>query len=106
MNMIKQLSVLLAVLLASGCIDYDLSRRVVQQGNLLTPQKIKKLHFGMSKDDVNTLMGTSLLTPEFNNNRWDYAYTLRNKDDIKVKHVILNFKNDRLVKISHTQDKN
>lgn len=68
---------LMAVLLNSGCNSYDFSRREVQQGNLLPEQKISRLKLGMSKTEVAALMGTSLLSPLFNNNRWDYAYTWR-----------------------------
>jgi outer membrane protein assembly factor BamE len=59
------------------CTSYDFARRVAQQGNLLPKAKIDRLRVGMSKNDVAILMGTSLLSPTFNNNRWDYAYTWR-----------------------------
>ena len=60
-----------------NCTSYDFSRRVVQQGNLLPQEKVERLKIGMSKEDAAILMGTSLLSPIFDNNRWDYAYTLR-----------------------------
>ena len=59
------------------CMSYDFSRRVVQQGNLLPLATVDRLKVGMSKDDAAILMGTSLLSPTFNNDRWDYAYTRR-----------------------------
>lgn len=59
----------------SGCYDY--SRKFVQQGNLISAKKIQRLRLGMTKEDAAILMGTSLLSPTFDENRWDYAYTLR-----------------------------
>ena len=61
----------------TNCMSYDFARRVVQQGNLLPQEKLSRLNIGMSKDDAAILMGTSLLSPTFNNDRWDYAYTWR-----------------------------
>lgn len=75
--LIKSLSPLFMTLLLSQCASYDFSKRVVQQGNLLPKEKVEKLHVGMDKQEVAALMGTSLLSPTFNNNRWDYAYTYR-----------------------------
>ena len=84
----------------SGCLSYDLSRQEVQQGNLLPEDKLEQLKIGMSKEDTANLMGTSLLSPLFNNNRWDYAYTLRIKSaPLQVKTVTLFFEHDQLVKI-------
>lgn len=90
---------IIAPLLLVGCVGYDLSNKVVEQGNILSAKKIAKLHVGMAKQQVNTLLGTSLLTPDYESNQWDYAYTLRVKNDIKTKHLILYFKNDKLVSI-------
>ena len=82
------------------CTTYDFSRRIVQQGNLLAPKTVDKLTLGMSKQDVAILMGTSLLSPMFNNNRWDYAYTRRKGSTSNtVRHISLYFSHDRLSKI-------
>lgn len=86
----------------TSCVSYDFSRRVVQQGNLLPQSKIERLRVGMSKQDAAILMGTSLLSPMFNNNRWDYAYTLRKSNKpLEVRNLTLYFKQDRLVRIEH-----
>ncbi|KTC77878.1 tmRNA-binding small protein A [Legionella brunensis] len=82
------------------CISYDFSRRVVQQGNLLPQSKIERLKLGMNKHDVAILMGTSLLSPTFNNDRWDYAYTLRKgAGPLVVRNITLYFSHDKLVRI-------
>lgn len=86
----------------TSCISYDFSRRIVQQGNLLPQSKIERLKIGMSKEDTAILMGTSLLSPLFNNNRWDYAYTWRKgSGPIEKKCISLYFKQNRLARIEH-----
>lgn len=84
------------------CLSYDFSRRVVQQGNLLPASKIERLHVGMSKEDVGILMGTSLISPLFNNNRWDYAYTWRRgSGKPEIRNLTLYFSGNRLARIEH-----
>ena len=82
------------------CVSYDFSRRVVQQGNLLPQAKIERLKMGMSKEDVAILMGTSLLSPVFVTNRWDYAYTWkRGNGPMEIRHVSLYFSGNSLAGI-------
>jgi len=93
------ISIALTVTL-THCASYDFSRRVIQQGNLLPQSKLERLKIGMSKNDVAILMGTSLLSPTFNNNRWDYAYTLRKgNSSLHVRRISLYFSHDRLSRI-------
>lgn len=81
-------------------MSYDFARRVVQQGNQLPPEKLSRLHIGMSKNDAANLMGTSLMSPMFNNDRWDYAYTWRRgSGPTAVQNLTLYFKNEQLSQI-------
>lgn len=97
------ISVLLSISL-THCASYDFSRRVIQQGNLLPKSKVERLKVGMSKEDVGVLMGSSLLNPPFSNDRWDYAFTWRRGLHTNViRHLVLYFKNDRLVRIEQTE---
>ena len=90
------------VLTLTHCTSYDLSRRIVQQGNLLPQSKIERLKIGMGKEDAATLMGTSLLSPLFIKDRWDYAYTLRTgSGPLEVRNLTLYFKNEHLARIEH-----
>ena len=90
----------LVCLLLTQCYSYDFARRVAQQGNLLPQSKINRLKVGMSKNDVAILMGNSLISPTFNNNRWDYAYTWRKgSGPIAIKTVSLYFVKGSLVRI-------
>ena len=90
------------ILSLTHCASYDFSRRIVQQGNLLPSAKINELSIGMSKERVANLMGTSLLSPIFDNERWDYAYTWRKGNQpTQVKYLTLYFKNNTLTRIEH-----
>ncbi|MDP3562821.1 MAG: outer membrane protein assembly factor BamE [Legionellaceae bacterium] len=83
-----------------SCTSYDFSKRSVQQGNLLSSKRIAHLKIGMSKADAAILMGTSLLSPMFNNDRWDYAYTYRKANKpLLISNLVLYFQNDRLIRI-------
>ncbi len=54
----------------------------------------------MSKEDVAILMGTSLLSPTFNNNRWDYAYTWRRGNGPQeIRNLSLYFSGGHLARI-------
>lgn len=82
------------------CANYDFSRRTIQQGNLLPQSKVEQLKIGMSKEDAAILMGTSLMSPLFNNNRWDYAYTSRKGNtDMMKRHLTIYFANNRITRI-------
>lgn len=84
------------------CVSYDFSRRVAQQGNLIPQEKIDRLKTGMSKEDVAILMGSSLISPTFNNDRWDYAYTWRKgSGPITMRNAVLYFSKETLVRIEH-----
>ncbi|WP_133128751.1 outer membrane protein assembly factor BamE [Legionella nagasakiensis] len=100
---IKTILILAAFLCSfTGCTSYDFSRRVVQQGNLLPQSKIERLKIGMSKEDTAILMGTSLLSPLFNNDRWDYAYTWRKgSGPMEKRNLSLYFVHGRLARIEH-----
>ena len=78
----KFLSIILCgCVLISGC---SLSRpklpRVhkltVQQGNVITQQMIDQLRPGMTRSQVAFIMGEPVFRNSFNEDRWDYIYTI------------------------------
>lgn len=105
MQIIRVLIITIFTLVVSGCFfEYDFSRRIVKQGNLLTQDKISRLKISMSKEEVAAIMGTSLLAPVFTNDRWDYAYTYRcGTGIITVRNLSLFFKDNKLVKIINNE---
>ena len=102
MRIITILLSLIITLTLTQCTSYDFSRRIAQQGNLLPQSKIERLKIGMSKEDVAVLMGTSLMSPTFNNERWDYAYTWRKgRGPLEIRNATLYFVRGSLARIEH-----
>ena len=86
-------------LLLTGCIY----RIDVQQGNVITQEKVQRLTIGMSKSEVKFELGTPLVDDPFHTDRWDYYYSLKTgkkQKTITQQLVSLYFKNDQLAKIS------
>ena len=50
----------------------------VEQGNIITPEMVEQLQQGMTRRQVRFILGTPLIEDTFNEDRWDYRYTLRN----------------------------
>ena len=94
--------VILALLLLTSCIKTY--KHDVQQGNILDQERLARLELGMSKSDVQTLLGTSLLQDSFHPDRWDYFYSLRKarKKNTEQKLLTLYFKDGKLNQIVGT----
>ncbi|MFM7627100.1 MAG: outer membrane protein assembly factor BamE [Gammaproteobacteria bacterium] len=67
------LSLLVALPLAGGCVY----RMAVQQGNYLDARQVDQVQVGMTRAQVRFLLGTPMLPPGFDDDRWDYLYTLQ-----------------------------
>lgn len=73
-------SLSLMILVLSGCSKDKIPgvyRIDIQQGNEVTQEMLAKLEPGMSKSQVNFVMGTPLLIDTFHPNRWDYIYSFQ-----------------------------
>ncbi len=80
MNRLSQCLILsllgLHCLVLSGCSFPPRIYRIdIQQGNHVTPEMVAKLRKGMSKMEVQEVMGTPALTHALNNDRWEYYYS-------------------------------
>ncbi len=72
----------------------------IQQGNVITQEMINQLRPGMTRAQVQYVMGSPLLEDTFNRNRWDYIYSLQpGGKDREQKTVTLFFENDQLSSI-------
>lgn len=71
----------------------------VQQGNSLEQPDISRLEPGMSKNQVQFIMGTPLLVDVFHQNRWDYYYGMRRGNgEVEQSHIALYFEDDKLIR--------
>ena len=76
----------------------------INQGNILSEEKVAKLRLGMSQDEVRFLLGSPMLVDIFHNDRWDYVYYLKaGKSEPEQKRISLFFENGRLAKIEPPQ---
>ena len=95
------LLVSLCVLSLSSCgIIPGVHKLNIQQGHIITSDMASQLKLGMSKRQVRFVLGNTLLPDTFNDNRWDYFYSVkRGSDDSYTKHLYtVYFENDKLVK--------
>ncbi len=75
--------VILSLLLGAGC-SFRLPKlslpRVhkitIQQGNVITQKMIDQLKPGMTRSQVAFVMGEPIFRNSFDNDRWDYIYTV------------------------------
>lgn len=88
----------------SGCANWEFPwvyRLNVDQGNIITQDKVNQLKPGMSREQVRFVMGSPLLTDTFHDERWDYLYSLRDRDgNLTEQHLSVFFANERLARIS------
>ena len=48
----------------------------IQQGNMITQEMVNRLKPGMTKRQVEFVLGTPLIVDSFNTDQWNYVYTL------------------------------
>jgi outer membrane protein assembly factor BamE len=98
MQKIFQLLLLTTVLGLAGCFSFYQAE--LQQGNVFTQTEINQLQVGMSKGEVRYILGSTILQNTFDQNRWDYVYTLKKGSKlVKSQRLTLHFSGDRLVRI-------
>jgi outer membrane protein assembly factor BamE len=88
---------LLTVLLA-GCVY----RIDIQQGNLLEDENIAQVEVGMTRSQVQFLLGTPMVADSFHRDRWDYAYYLQRgrEREANRRWLVVYFENDRVARIA------
>lgn len=94
-HLVRRLLPLMFAALATGCSTLNTaSSRIasvvtpyqaeVVQGNFVSREQVQLLRPGMTRAQVRELLGTPLLTSLFHQDRWDYVFTLRRKDEVVV----------------------
>jgi len=69
----------------------------VEQGNVVTQEMVDQLQPGMSREQVEYIMGSALIKDTFAANRWDYVYTSQRGDGPRFqKRISIFFENDKL----------
>ena len=91
----------LAIVLAAFTLAACVYRIDIQQGNLLDDEDIVQVEVGMTRSQVQFLLGTPMVADSFHRDRWDYAYYFRRgrSPDLIQRWVIVYFENDRVARI-------
>ena len=72
--------ILTTAALLNGCSYFkypDLHKVTVQQGNIVNQEMVDQLRPGMTRSQVRYILGTPLLMDTFDQNRWDYYYSIK-----------------------------
>lgn len=72
----------------SGCAFPGVYKLNVQQGNIVTHDMLEKLSPGMTQRQVIFIMGNPVLHNPYQQDRWDYVYTMERRDIIEQRYTI------------------
>jgi outer membrane protein assembly factor BamE len=94
---LRALLIALAAVLATACVY----RIDIQQGNLLDEEDVVQVEEGMTRSQVQFLLGTPMVADSFHRDRWDYAYYFRRgrSPDLVQRWVVVYFENDRVARV-------
>lgn len=105
MRFVAQLLVVSVLLVCASCSAVRavqsaiprVHKITIQQGNVITQDMIDQLKPGMTRSQVAFVMGEPIARNTFNEDRWDYIYTVEIPGILKdQKRVSLYFENDVL----------
>ena len=73
----------------------------IQQGNLLEEEVIDQVEVGMTRSQVQFLLGTPMIADSFHQDRWDYTYYFRRgrSRNVDQRWFIVYFEGDEVVRI-------
>jgi outer membrane protein assembly factor BamE len=93
----RAVSIVVAALTLAACVY----RIDIQQGNLLDDEDINQVDIGMTRSQVQFLLGTPMVADSFHRDRWDYAYYFRRgrSPDAIQRWIVVYFQNDRVARI-------
>jgi outer membrane protein assembly factor BamE len=96
-NAARLLAALAAVVVLGGCV-YRLD---IQQGNVVGEDDIAQVEVGMTRSQVQFLLGTPMVSDTFHEDRWDYPYYLRqgHHRNPQQRWFVVYFQNDRVVRV-------
>ena len=99
------LTLLLFTLMLNACASWlpEAHHIEIQQGNVIKQAERDALKIGMSKDEVQALLGIAVLRDPYHPNRWDYIYTIKSDAvENRVSRLTVHFENNQLATIDDT----
>jgi len=102
MNKTTAYLIVILTLSMAGCSQFrfpGVFKIDIGQGNIVEAKAVEQLRIGMSKRQVQFVLGSPLLQDVFHPNRWDYFYSLKKgKKSTKSKHLVVFFEENKLVR--------
>jgi outer membrane protein assembly factor BamE len=91
------MAVILTTILLGACVY----RIDVQQGNLLEDKNVEQVEVGMTRSQVQFLLGTPMVADSFHHDRWDYAYYFRQgrSREVERRWLIVYFENEHVARV-------
>lgn len=87
--------VLLNLIACSSIAPYKVP---ILQGNIFEEKEIEKLSVGLSKEQVQFILGTALIKDPFHSYRWDYYYSVQVGENlVNQKKLSVNFDSNSLL---------
>ncbi len=76
----------------------------IEQGNRLEESVIDQIEIGMTRSQVQFLLGSPMVADSFHQDRWDYTYYFKRgrSREVERRWFVVYFENDRVA----TRDKN
>ena len=91
------------MLMLTSCSFFEPHKVLISQGSWVDEKKIDQLEIGMTKEQVDYLLGTPLIIDSFVRNRWIYLYNDRlDTQVLRERRLQLDFEGDSLVRIEKT----
>jgi outer membrane protein assembly factor BamE len=100
---LASISVIIGAVALNACSWFQFPgvyKLTIQQGNIITQEMVDQLKPGMTKRQVNFVLGTPLIMDSFEQDRWDYYYSLRNSEgETTTERLTVFFQNDQLTQL-------
>ena len=92
--------ILVTAIVLNGCSFSGVHKNPVIQGNQLIPERIERLEVGMSRDQVQFLLGSPITLNTFNPDRWIYLERVDFDGEVQQNtYLIVNFKSGQVSEI-------
>jgi len=84
LSQMKKILIIIISLILFSCSNTSLYRVTITQGTVFNQEDLDKLEIGMTKDQVNFVMGQPSFENFFENNVWNYIYKITTGDEVDV----------------------
>ncbi|RUO25243.1 outer membrane protein assembly factor BamE [Aliidiomarina minuta] len=100
------LSIIILGISACAVIDPWVYKINIPQGNFIEQRDVDNLRVGMTREQVQFVLGSPVLQDSFRDDTWIYMYRLKpGRGDIVTRELSVQFDNDLLTGISGDFDK-